>query len=71
MFADQIANYLFSIEIFLFLAFFSDFVKTISNSTSSVQSFPLFHNQHNLKSHSKRLLPDLLFIVIIYPDPHC
>ena len=52
----------------------STFVKTLFlNSISSVQSFLLpNNNQHNLKSHSKRLLlPNLLlFIVIIYPDSH-
>ena len=51
----------------------STFVKTFFNSISSVQSFLLpNNNQHNLKSHSKRLLlPNLLlFIVIIYPDSH-
>jgi hypothetical protein len=53
---------------FSFLGFNSTFVKRIF-PISSVQSFLLLNNQHNLKSHSKRLRPNLLFIVIIiYPD---
>jgi len=45
--------------------------KNISNSKPSVQSFPFLNNQHNLKSHAKRLLlPLSLFIVTIYLDYH-